>query len=188
MNNEKYINNITLEYLLNPNLYEKINDQKNDVNQLLLLEDIIFYKQRICKLTKDMCKGNYTNNNLKNIFINYASTIVYYLKQLDEKDILQSEYDNMETLDNSNIELNDISNSNYLTNNIIDTNNLIINKPKISNNLDNFIKKVNIVSTEKIIPKKRIINIKDHDHKIKGVKTKNKKEKSCDNINETIQK
>ena len=176
MNNEKYINNITLEYLLNPNLYQKINEQKNDANQLLLLEDTLFYKHRICKLTKDMCKGNYINNNLKNIFINYATTIVYYLKQLDEKDILQSDYDNIETLDNSNVELNDVSNNNYLTNNIIDTNKLIINKPKIINNLDNFIKKVNIVSTEKILPKKRIVNIKDEHHKTKGIKNKNKKE------------
>ena len=89
--NEEYINSVTLEYLLNPLLYSKINDQKN-ASSNLIFKDIKFYRKRICQITKDMCKGEYIDDNLKLVFLNYASTITYYLKQLDEKDILQSDY------------------------------------------------------------------------------------------------
>ena len=34
---------------------------------------------------KDMCKGKYIDDNLKTVFLNYANTLIYYLKQLDEK-------------------------------------------------------------------------------------------------------
>ena len=172
MNTEKYINNITLEYLLNPILYEKLITEKNNPNQLLLLEDIVFYKQRICKITKDMCKGNYIDNNLKDLFINYAATIVYYLKQLDEKDILQSEYDNINQLDidsETSTNINEIDIDTEISKKV---NEIIINKPKIINNIDNFIKKNNIIPTNKILPTKRIVNINDPILKTKGIKNK----------------
>ena len=91
MDQEKYINNITLEYLLNPNLYEKIN-KKNKGNDDQIYKDAIFYRKRICQLTKDMCKGEYINNNFKHIFLNYANNIIYYLKQSDTEFIYQEEY------------------------------------------------------------------------------------------------
>ena len=62
--NEEYINSITLEYLLNPCLYEKINNQKN-MSENLIFKDIKFYRRRICQITKDMCKGEYINDNFK---------------------------------------------------------------------------------------------------------------------------
>ena len=161
MNDEKYINNITLQYLLNPILYEKIHSTEKISNEVIL-DDISFYRQRICKYTKDMCKGNYVDNNLKNIFINYANNIIYYLKQLDEKDIIQSDYNNLnltcgEKLNN----INSIDASNI--------DNIIINRSKQkSMNLDNFVKNVGLKS-EKILPKKRIINIKDPRLKKKGL-------------------
>ena len=81
MNDEQYINSVTLEYLLNPNLYEKMNSQKNSSDNLIF-KDIKFYRQRICQITKDMCKGKYIDDNLKTIFLNYANTIIYYLKTI----------------------------------------------------------------------------------------------------------
>ena len=48
MNNEEYINSVTLEYLLNPVLYEKINSQKNNSSNLIL-KDIKFYRKKILK-------------------------------------------------------------------------------------------------------------------------------------------
>jgi len=194
MNDEKYINNITLEYLLNPILYDKIINQNNDINKLLS-DDILFYRQRICKLTKDMCKGNYIENNFKKIFLNYAASIVYYLKQLDEKDILQSEYDELnvdnqidnqtfnvdDQIDNQTLNLVDEINNQTLNvdnqhlNVVNEINNLIINQPKITNNLDHFVKRINIESKEKIIPKCRVVNINDPILKKKGLKKKNNK-------------
>ena len=198
MNNEKYINNITLEYLLNPILYEKINDTNNKTSNKLILDDILFYRQRICKLTKDMCKDNYTNNNLKNIFMNYATAIVYYLKQLDEQDILQSEYDNLQLTDNEHLD----SALDPVLDPALDPtldpsldpdldplktfNNILINKPTVTKNLDNFVKRINVEPIKQILPKKRVVNINNPSLKTKGIKPKKIKEKSYTNIDETF--
>ena len=165
MNNEKYINNVTLEYLLNPVLYEKIINQKNISNNLLD-DDILFYKRRITQLTKDMCNGNYDNNNLKTIFFTYASAIVYYLKQLDEKDILQSYYDDLDLDTSHNPCLSGIDIS------LSQIDNLIINKPYNVNNLDKFVKKINIPPEKPILPRQRVVNISDPALKKKGLKKK----------------
>ena len=171
MNEDEYINSITLEYLLNPVLYNKISEKKNNSDDLIY-KDIKFYKKRICQTTKDMCKGEFENNNMKILFINYANTLVHYFKQLDTKDIFQKDYDtlNVENLTQdisadfgfSDIPVTDFSNVNQLFANI----------PKKSNNLDNFVKKLNVNLEEKILPKKREANIKDPALKIKGVRKK----------------
>jgi hypothetical protein len=167
MDNEQYINSITLEYLLNPGLYEKISSQKNNTNNLVI-KDIIFYRKRISQLTKEMCKGDYPNDILKTIFINYASTMIYYLKQIDAKDIFQSDYENLNLDQPNSSSLSDISN----LDNITDINDLLINKPAEINNLDNFVKKLNITIPNKILPQQRIANLKDPALKKKGLKKK----------------
>ena len=198
MNNEKYINNITLEYLLNPILYEKINDTNNKTSNKLILDDILFYRQRICKLTKDMCKDNYTNNNLKNIFMNYATAIVYYLKQLDEQDILQAEYDNLQLTDNEHLDPALDPDLDPALDPTLDPsldpdldplktfNNILINKPTVTKNLDNFVKRINVEPIKQILPKKRVVNINNPSLKTKGIKPKKIKEKSYTNIDETF--
>ena len=165
MNEEEYINNITLEYLLNPYLYEKIHAQKN-ISDKLIFKDIKFYRRRICQLTKDMCKGEFIDNNLKTLFLNYSNTIIYHLKQLDEKDILQADYNE---LDLDIVKTNNIDISNSCENNV---DNLLLNIPKPVNNLDNFVKKINIQIEDKILPQKRIANIKEPALKKKGEKKK----------------
>tara|TARA_Y100000389_G_C17469440_1_gene528946 strand:+ start:3030 stop:3539 length:510 start_codon:yes stop_codon:yes gene_type:complete len=165
--NEEYINSISLEYLLNPVLYEKITSQKN-MSDNLIFKDIKFYRKRICQVTKEMCKGEYENNNLKSAFLNYSNTIIYYLKQLDEKDIFQSDYDGLNII-NEHCEQLDISDTNIKCEN---ADNLLINTPTPTNSLDNFVKKINIETEEKFLPKRRIANIKDPALKKKGVKKK----------------
>ena len=163
--NEEYINSITLEYLLNPCLYEKINNQKN-MSENLIFKDIKFYRRRICQITKDMCKGEYINDNFKTLFLNYANTIIYYLKHLDEKDILQSDYKDYQFTPSISKCLTDDISSN------INADDLLINNSNPINNLDNFVKKINLESEKKILPQKRIANIKDPMLKKKGVKKK----------------
>lgn len=167
MENSKYINNITLECLLNPTLYDKINGKKLD-SQEEIINEISFYRKRICHLTKEMSKGNYVNNNFKNIFINYAGVLVYYLKQNDEKDIYQEEY---KDLDSSKNLINDPNDNNIEVNlNNSETNKIIMNKPSATYNLDNFVKKINVKQVGKILPKERIADIKNPDLKTKGLK------------------
>uniref|UniRef100_A0A6C0AZ96 Uncharacterized protein n=1 Tax=viral metagenome TaxID=1070528 RepID=A0A6C0AZ96_9ZZZZ len=164
MDSEKYINSVTLEYLLNPILYEKISIQNS--KEKVICEDLEFYRKRICQITKDMCKGNYINDNLKSVFFNYASTVIYYLKQLDEKDILQSDYLDLNFDISINNSLSSDSSSNF------NPDNLIINQPKKNNTLDTFIKKINVESIDKILPQQRIANITNPVLKTKGVKKK----------------
>ena len=170
MDQEKYINNITLEYLLNPSLYEKINKRNNPVDNQIY-KDAIFYRKRICQLTKDMCKGEYINNNFKNSFLAYANNIVYYLKQIDTEDIYQEDYSDLSN--NSINKLNlDISGLD-----ITEANNLLINIREPISNLDNFVKKLNINLEDKILPQKRVANIRDPALKTKGLVKKNNKKK-----------
>ena len=157
MANEKYINNITLEYLLNPALYERLNCINN--NEQVILEDIQLYRKRICQLTKDMTKGSYINDNIKKSFINYADTLIYHLKHIDEKDILQSDYDNLDICDSSN----NICDS---SNNICDSeesknfNDILMNKP-LTNNLDAFVVKTNTKTINNFIPQQKLVNTKN---------------------------
>ena len=164
MDSEKYINSVTLEYLLNPILYDKISNQ--NTKEQVILEDLEFYRKRICQITKDMSKGKYINDNLKSVFYNYATTVIFYLKQLDEKDILQSHYSNL----NFDISTNDCLTPDLSYN--FNPDNLIINQPKKNNTLDSFIKKINIESIDKILPQQRIANITNPVLKTKGVKKK----------------
>ena len=165
--NEEYINKITLEYLLNPNMLVKNNQTKLDNN---LEKDIKFYRKRINQLTKDMIKGNFPNSDLKMIFENYTSELIYYFKQQDTKDIYQEEYLDLslnKTNDNniaSDIEIESIDNI------------LIANKNEQVPSLEKFVKKINITPDNHIIPQKKNINIRDPKLRIKGVKTTTNKE------------
>ena len=167
MNDNKYINNITLECLLNPNLYNKIyNDKKSESPDKS--NDILFYRKRICQLTKDMCKGEYNNTVLQNIFMNYATSLVYYFKQEDFKDIYQKEYEFLEN--KSDFDLSTNNTHDYQELDI--ANHLLVNKPSSINNLDNFVKKLNVNLEPNFLPSKREINQKDPALKYKGIKNK----------------
>jgi hypothetical protein len=168
MENEEYINKITLEYLLNPNMLIKNNQSFLDTK---LDKDIKFYRKRISQLTKDMIKGNYPNNDLQIIFQKYASELIYYFKQQDTKDIYQQEY--------IDLSLNNIKDTNAeLEHDIESINNMLINSTNDSvPNLENFVKKISVNTSENhIIPQKKNINIKDPKLRVKGVKTMSSKE------------
>lgn len=168
MENEEYINKITLEYLLNPNMLIKNNQSFLDTK---LDKDIKFYRKRISQLTKDMIKGNYPNNDLQIIFQKYASELIYYFKQQDTKDIYQQEY--------IDLSLNNIKDTNAeLEHDIESINNMLINSTNDSvPNLENFVKKISVNTSENhIIPQKKNINIKDPKLRVKGVKTISSKE------------
>jgi len=172
MNNQQLIDNITLEYLLNPSLYDKIMSKKESSEELIC-KDILFYRKRIAKLTKDMGKGIYINDSLKTIFIGYATTLIYYLKQLDEKDIIQEEYNcNDNTIEDNDIGNTDVSNNDADNNNLNNINkldNILINNQQQTYNLNNFVKKIKIVKEPKILPQQKKINIQDPKFKKKGL-------------------
>lgn len=162
MDNEEYINKVTLEFLLNPIVHEKL--CKGTHNNTNLIKDIRFYRKRINQITKDMCKGEFIDETIKSAFINYSTSLIYYFKRLDEKDILQTEYNDLVHSAPSDISMNICSE---------DLDKLMINTPEPSNNLNNFVKKINVDAPTKILPQRRVANTKDPCLKTKGVKKKN---------------
>ncbi len=115
--------------------------------------------------TKDMTRSKFIDETLRPAFIAYATTLIYYFKRLDEKDIFQTEYD-------------DLSDNPITTNHSIDVcsqdlDNLMINIPKPTNNLDGFVKKIKVDAPPKILPQRRVANTKDPRLKTKGLKKKN---------------
>ena len=172
MSDNKYINNVTLECLLNPSLYEKIyNDNKN--TQEDITKDILFYRKRLIQLTRNMAKGEYNNSNLKHIFITYATSLIYYLKQEDLKDICQKDYIEINDCNKKFNDLQDNKETIFSNINLDDADSLLINIPKNNNNsLDSFVKKINVNLEQTFLPKKREININDPKLKYKGLKNK----------------
>jgi hypothetical protein len=154
-------------------LQEKIS---NSVNR----QDKRFYKKRIVDLTRDMLsKPSFHESNIlsdvKYAFDNYVKTCVQYFKTIDNSDILQEEYKNMddETEISSNCEsANEKANPNYE-----DINKLLMRSVKMDNSLDKFVKKkFTKIQEEPIIPKQKEIDLMDPVLKTKGIIKKKKKE------------
>ena len=144
------IDKITLQLLLNPNIYDKINTNKEE--NYNNLEKYNKYKDKIINLTEDMFNNKFINNQIKNEFNNYCENLIYHIKNESLKNTIQDEYKDFKPkikknllLDISNLNLNDIS---------LNINN-ILNKSKKSNDLNSFIIKNNNNKKNKILPKKK---------------------------------
>jgi hypothetical protein len=144
------IDKITLQYLLNPNVYDKINTNKEDKDYDL--EKYQKYKNKILNLTEEMLNNKFVNDQLKEEFNNYCKNLIYHIKNEELKNIIQDDYKDFEPknkkkllIDISNITLNDLS---------LNAKN-ILNKSKKHNDLNSFIIKNNNKSKSKILPKKK---------------------------------
>lgn len=152
------INKIDLQYLTNP--YEMNKVYKDSSFNLVEKEDFNFYKARILKMTKDILKEKEVDKKIKNSFLDFAKVCIDYFKFIDKRDIIQKEYDM--------IEKNKIKNTNF---NMKESNNLIIKKPECKKLkiTDQIPIKTNITTEKVVMPKKRVINLKDPSLKRKGI-------------------
>ena len=175
MSSEKYIENITIQYLLNPNLQNQIT-QNNTILSKDFNDDVKFYKKRIGQYVKDICKDINsetfeisTNDKTKLACINFIKNLIEDYKFNDTKDILQEDYEEYNVIDNydiSNNVSNNKSNSNY------DIDNILLKEEKKTISLDNFVKVKNVTKRE-ILPNKREANLQEPHLRYKGVKKKN---------------
>ena len=150
------INKITLQYLLNPTIYDKINTNKEENSDDL--EKFNKYKDKILNLTENMLNNKFLNDQLREEFNNYCKNLIYHIKNEELKNIIQDQYKDFKPknkkklLDISNFNLNDLS---FNFNNIL-------NKSKKENNLNSFIIKNNnnnnINNNSKIITNKKYLN------------------------------
>ena len=165
------VNNITLKYLLNQSLYDKILNKEENNEELLL--DLQFYKKRIVNITKKMCKNNFENEILKSAFLSYVTSLIYFFKSNDKKDIIQAEYldgsgNNIYNIKNK---VNNNNNNNNSNSDLFKCNEAILTKKKDKITLDKFVSERKS-NEEKIIPLKKEIDLQDPKLKVKGLKKK----------------
>lgn len=180
MSSEKYIENVTIQYLLNPNLQSQIL-KNNSILSKEFNDDVKFYKKRINQYVKDICKDINsetfeisTNDKTKLTCINFIKNLIEDYKFNDTKDILQEDYEEYNVIDNYDIS-NNISNNklnNNKLNNNYDIDNILLKEDKKTISLDNFVKVKNVTKRE-ILPNKREANLQEPHLRYKGVKKKN---------------
>ena len=152
------MNEIDLKYLTNYS-YEVhiIKPKKNDVYE----KDLAFYRRRIFKLTKDLLRGQKSDNSvLDACFKNYTEKSIDYFKFIDKSDIIQEDYKNVKKEKKE-----PMGNLDMVTTNEIMTKR--INRSMDISHLLNI--KSKRTSKSILMPKERTINLKHPSLKVKGL-------------------
>ena len=154
---------ITLKFMAN-SLYQEIIGQTAQIKRPTR-EDYKFYKKRVFNMTKEMLKGQYPNENIKEEHMHYVDVLIEYMKVQDRTDILQKDYVECSALE-KNIHpgdlVFDISES---------AKGMMKENDVIGGPLDGFVvtKKI-IIKEQQPLPIIRVVNIKTEEHKTKGIK------------------
>ena len=155
------MNSIDLMYLTNNLDLKKLKDKKLEPE---LLEDIEFYKERIIKQNIDLLNGKNIEESINSSYKRYLYLTIQHFKFIDKVDIIQKDYEG--------IKIKKKKKTNF---NLEKTNNIITRKKekvgKITEAIDIKIK----YKTKRkfIMPKKKIINLKEEHLKTKGLKKEN---------------
>jgi hypothetical protein len=163
---EDLINQITLDCLINKEVYEKMHEFKK--------QKIV--NKRILNLTRELLlkkDDDYSeiNPDIKISFDNYIKTCIQYFKIIDNNDILQEEYkifnaNNDNDCDNS---IADINNNKYDN----EKDRLFMRSIKIPNALEKLVKvKMTKAPDEIILPKIKEIDLQEPNLRNKGIQKK----------------
>ena len=179
---ESLINQITIDYLINKDLYAKcVNKQVVHENNK---KDKRFYRKRISSLIKELLLGESPANvtpDVKYAFDNFAKTCIQYFKMIDSADIIQEDYTTI--IENENLaKLDNILGAADALNQD-DANKLMMRSINISTlTMADFVTKTQITQLDKIVlPKERNLNLTNPLLKKKGIKAKNHKKKNINN-------
>jgi hypothetical protein len=173
---EDLINQITLDCLINKEVYEKMHEFKKQ--KIVNKKDKKFYRKRILNLTKELLlkkDDDYSeiNPDIKISFDNFIKTCIQYFKIIDNNDILQEEYkifnannDHDNDCDNS---IADINNNKYDN----EKDRLFMRSIKIPNALEKIVKiKMTKLPDEIILPKIKEIDLQEPNLRNKGIQKK----------------
>jgi len=198
---EAFVNQVTLDCLLNKQQYE--NYVKKKTSKGIDKKEKNFYKKRILNLTKEFLSTEKNENMLPEVkyaFDNYVKACIHSFKILDNNDIIQSEYHEINKIESLNEEKKKEKEKEMEENETVideeeskkiqeETDSIFARSTvKIINpSLDNFIIKSSQIKEEIILPKQKEINLNEESLKNKGIgkkknisnnyedKTKNKK-------------
>jgi len=165
---ENFIHQITLDYLINKENYKKSLEGTRSKNANR--KDKKFYRKRILNLTRDLLIFKENEEPLfpdvKFAFEVYVKTCIEYFKTLDECDIIQEDYNELEELE----ALLGTNSSDILENStsVKDADNLLMRSIKVSP-LDKFVKRTILKKEEPIIPLQKEINLNEPYLKNKGI-------------------
>ena len=171
---EKIINQITLECLMNKEIYKKYLTSNHANTIINNKKDRKFYRKRILQLTRDILLNDPSvkiTNDIQFVFENYVNHCIQYFKMVDRVDLIQEDYyiedyiHDKSVVDDANI---------TLCNNSVSADKLLLRSVKINNyTLDKFVK---VISTKKDdstpLPVQKIFNLKDPILRNKGIRKK----------------
>lgn len=189
MNNNQSINQITLDCLINKEMYDNMvssSEVKKDN-----LKEMKFYRKRIYDLAKRLLISKEDRESVtpdvNYAFSNFVKTSISYFKIIDKQDILQKDYEELEKVANNNTLNEDEEVLNNYDTYIMKKITMPQEKLKMSS-MDNFVirKQSEEIKETIIYPQKREFNLKDESLKNKGIKKKETKEKK--NINNKYDK
>jgi hypothetical protein len=180
----EYVNQVTLECLMNKDTYKKYvaTKKKSVVNK----KDQKFYRRRILSLTKELLypeevaekpttttpptttPTTTTNDpNIVGLFQIYSKACIEYFKTLDKNDIIQEDYSSL-TPETAEMSAEDIK-----TQAEIDQQFMRSIHVKEPTTLDKFVKRSTTAPKEApILPKQKDINLRDPALKNKGIRKK----------------
>ena len=163
---QSYVDQVTIDCLLNKNVINQYIKKKENK------EEIKFYKKRIYNLFKEIITGNSPNDLLPDVkyaYSNFLTESIRYFKTVDNNEVIQSEYKDMEFPPEIGCDVNDASG------NVVDAYKLLMRSIKIDvPTLDKYVTRISTKKKEEIIlPKQKDINLNDPEFKIKGLKKNN---------------
>ena len=167
-----------LTYLINPQYQHQIKSQHKLTSKPISKEELVFYRKRIIQSTRDMLDNIDSSSNLviKDSFSEYAASCISSYKILDTRDIIQSEYNQLNidnedkiALDAYNDDISDVDASN-----VSDMNSIFFKQISNVNTIEDCmgVTKVKQVKQKEVFPNKKKVNLRDPSLKIKGVKKK----------------
>ena len=168
----EYVNQVTLECLMNKDTYKKYvaTKKKSVVNK----KDQKFYRRRILSLTKELLYPEETattpltnDPNIVGLFQIYTRACIEHFKTLDKNDIIQEDYSTL-TQETAEMSIEDIK-----TQAEIDQQFMRSIHVKEATTLDKFVKRSTTAPKEDpILPKQKDINLRDPALKNKGIRKK----------------
>ena len=168
-------NEVTLKFLAN-GIYQEVMDKKEKQNKPTK-DDYKFYKKRVFSLHRQMLKGSYPTDNLKRAHMMYVNELIEYMKVTDRSEILQKDFEKMTVENNTKTEDNNLSPIAESCTREADMG-IMKHVEGKEGSLDDFVqKKVVRVSQPPPVPRRKNVDIKTEDHRVKGLKKKKKKKK-----------
>jgi len=169
---QAYVNQLTIDCLVNKEMINShINKKQTNKEQR---EEMKFYRKRTYNLFKELINGNAPEDLLPDVkyaYDNFVKSTIHYFKTIDNNDIIQAEYADLDKCKDDVVYDLDGSCGNTSS---IEADKLLMRSVKVDlpPTLDKYVTKTIIQKKEAeiILPKQKEINLQDPKFQTKGLK------------------